>query len=105
MQELFEIRHPDIIKYNFLQLKGHSLGEAEELVSRQLRMVQNALDTELVEPNCGDGQNHVFKISASLSSFQKGGRVPQAILKMLGTKKYDFKDILNGNFLVRFQIK
>ena len=60
---LFSLRHQGQIKFEFLDLTGYKVGEAEEKVYEMLLIVRDALDGSFVRPNQGNGVDHVYKIA------------------------------------------
>jgi hypothetical protein len=60
---LFALRHQGQIKFEFLDLTGYKVGEAEEKVYEMLLIVRDALDGSFVRPNQGNGVDHVYKIA------------------------------------------
>ena len=62
--ELFVLRHPGDLQYEFIDLKGFYVDEAVDKCFQMLLEVEQALNDDICVPNQGNGTDHVYKIVA-----------------------------------------
>ncbi len=100
------MRHTAENIHNFIDLIGYNQQEAITITQRRIGLTQQALTGKEIEPNIGNGVDHVYKIIAHRGVHSKGGKgvLKVAISNWLSSCGYEYHaDMTNGVFLVRLR--
>jgi len=100
------LRHTPENIHNFIDLIGFRKDEAIEITQRRINLTQQALTDKEIEPNTGNGVDHIYKIIAHRGLHSKEGKavLKFAIQEWLSSCGYEYhEDMTNGVFLVRLR--
>ena len=73
-EQKFSLRHTAENIHNFIDLIGYNQQEALTITERRIGLTQKALSGKEIEPNIGNGVDHVYKIIAHKGKHSKGGK-------------------------------
>ena len=89
-----------------VDLHGLTKVEALRVTRARLQMTQDGLSSGNINPNAGDGRNHIFKIIAGAGNHSgvRGAVLKPAVERMLIESNYEhYANLPHGVFLVRLQ--
>ena len=102
-EQAFNSRNDEDSVNSQIDLHGQTKVFALKVARQRLEMTNNDLRLGRIEPNVGDGKNHIFKIIAGAGKHSSGKAVLKpAIASWLAEQDYEnYADMQNGCFLVR----
>ena len=88
-----------------IDLHGLTKVEALRVTKTRLQMTLDGLKSGNINPNSGNGRDHIFKVVAGAGKHSSRGAVLKpAVDKMLKEYNYEhYSDLKNGVFLVRLR--
>lgn len=102
---VFNSRNTETSVSWMIDLHGLTKVEALRVTKARLQMTRDGLASGAINPNSGNGKDHIFKVIAGAGKHSMHGAVLKpAVDRMLKDMNYEhYSDLNNGVFLVRLR--